>query len=246
MMATIIGVMPQGWQYPEEAQLWMPLRATEKKSPRGQFFLNPVGRLKPGVTLAQANAELAHFSEVAAREHPDINKGSLFRAVPLREEYVRESKGLTLLLMGAVLFVHLIACANVANLLLARGATRSKEFGIRVALGANRSRVVRQLLIESLLIGFAGSAGGLLFAVWGIDLMISMIPVQLPFWLRFDLDFRVFLFAVSTGLLSGLLFGLLPALRVSQPNLTEVLKEGGRTSGGRCARSAHARLARRR
>jgi putative ABC transport system permease protein len=232
MMATIIGVMPQGWQYPEEAQLWMPLRATEKKSPRGQFFLNPIGRLKPGVTLAQANAELAHFSEVAAREHPDINKGSLFRAVPLREEYVRESKGLTLLLMGAVLFVHLIACANVANLLLARGATRSKEFGIRVALGANRSRVVRQLLIESLLIGFTGSAGGLLFAVWGIDLMISMIPVQLPFWLRFDLDFRVFLFAVSTGLLSGLLFGLLPALRVSQPNLTEVLKEGGRTSAG--------------
>ena len=232
MMATIIGVMPQGWQYPEEAQLWMPLRATEKKSPRGQFFLNPVGRLKSGVTLAQANAELAHFSDVAAREHPDINKGSLFRAVPLREEYVRESKGLTLLLMGAVLFVHLIACANVANLLLARGATRSKEFGIRVALGANRSRVVRQLLIESLLIGFTGSAGGLLFAVWGIDLMISMIPVQLPFWLRFDLDFRVFLFAVSTGLLSGLLFGLLPALRVSQPNLTEVLKEGGRTSAG--------------
>ena len=233
MMATIIGVMPQGWQYPEEAQLWMPLRTTEKKSPRGEFSLNSVsGRLKPGVTLAQANAELAHFSEVAAREHPDINKGSLFRAVPLREEYVRESKGLTLLLMGAVLFVHLIACANIANLLLARGATRAKEFGIRVALGANRSRVVRQLLIESLLIGFAGSAGGLLLAVWGIDLMVSMIPVQLPFWLRFDLDYRVFLFAVSTGLLSGLLFGLLPALRVSQPNLTEVLKEGGRTSAG--------------
>ena len=232
MMATIIGVMPKGWRYPESADLWMPLRFDEKKELRGSFFLNPVGRLKRGATLAQANAELAHFAEVQAREHPDIYKGSTFHAVPMREFYARDAKALTLLLMGAVLFVHLIACANVANLLLARGATRTKEFGIRLALGANRSRIVRQLLIESLLIGIAGAAGGLLIAVWGIDLMVSMISVPLPFWLRFDLDLRVFFFAVSAGLISGLLFGLLPALRVSRPNLTEVLKEGGRTTAG--------------
>ena len=232
MMATIIGVMPKGWRYPEDADLWMPLRFDEKKEKRGEFFLNPVGRLKPGVTLAQANAELANFAEVEAREHPDIYSGSSFRAVPMRESFTRNSRTLTLLLMGAVLFVHLIACVNVANLLLARGATRTKEFGIRVALGANRSQIVRQLLIESLLIGFGGAAGGLLIAVWGIDLMCAMISVPLPFWLRFDIDFRVFFFAVSAGLLSGLLFGLLPALRVSRPNLTEVLKEGGRTAAG--------------
>ena len=232
MMATIIGVMPKGWRFPEDADLWMPLRFDEKKEKRGEFFLNPIGRLKPGVTLAQANAELEHFSDIEAREHPDIYEGSSFRAVPLRESVSRNARTLTLLLMGAVLFVHLIACANVANLLLARGATRTKEFGIRIALGANRGRVVRQLLIESLLVGIAGAAGGLLIAVWGIDLMVSLISVPLPFWLRFDLDFRVFFFAVSIGVISGLLFGLLPALRVSRPNLTEVLKEGGRTAAG--------------
>ena len=126
------------------------------------------------------------------RQRPDVNKGSTFRVLPLREVYTRDARTLTLLLMGAVLFVHLIACANVANLLLARGATRAKEFGIRIALGANRRRVVRQLLIESALIGIAGAAGGLIIAVWGIDLMVSMISVPLPFWLHFDLDFRVF------------------------------------------------------
>ena len=232
MVATIIGVMPKGWRYPEEADLWMPLRFDEKKQLRGEFFLTPIGRLKPGVTLAQANAELAQFAETLAREHPDIYKGSSFQAVSMRESFSRDSRTLTLLLMGAVVFVHLIACVNVANLLLARGATRTKEFGIRLALGANRSRIVRQLLIESLLIGIAGAAGGLVVAIWGIDLMVSLISVPLPFWLRFDLDFRVFAFAVGAGLFSGLFFGLLPALRVSRPNLTEVLKEGGRSATG--------------
>lgn len=232
LLATVIGVMPKGWRFPEVAELWMPLRKTNKETARGSFDLEPVGRLKRGVTFAQANAELAHFAALEEQRHPDVYKGSVFRANPLRETYTKDSKGLTLLLMGAVLFVHLIACTNVANLLLARGATRSKEFGIRVALGANRGRVVRQLLIESALLGFVGSAGGLLFAVWGVDLMLSMIPVPLPFWLHFDLDFRVFFFALATGLLSSVFFGLLPALRISRPNLSEVLKEGGRTSGG--------------
>ena len=218
LMATIIGVMPKGWRYPEQADLWMPLRFDEKKDTRGEFFLNPIGRLKPGVTLAQANAELSQFAELEARERPDVNKGSTFRVVPLREVYTRDARTLTLLLMGAVLFVHLIACANVANLLLARGATRAKEFGIRMALGANRRRVVRQLLIESGFIGIAGAAGGLIIAVWGIDLMVSMISVPLPFWLHFDLDVRVFFFAVAAGLISGIFFGLLPALRVSRTN----------------------------
>ncbi len=162
---------------------------------------------------------------------PRFTKGSTLHALPLREQITRDSrKSFTLLLMGAVLFVQLIACANVANLLLVRGAARTKEFGIRVALGAGRGRVVRQLLVESALIGLAGSAGGILFAFWGIDLMLSLIPVQIPFWLHINLDGRVFLFAIATGLLSSLLFGILPSLKVSRPNLTEVLKEGGRSS----------------
>ncbi len=231
-LASVIGVMPKGWRFPEEADLWMPLRKTNKETARGSFDLAPVGRLKKGASFAQANAELAHFAALEEQRHPDVYKGSVFLATPLRESYTKDSRGLTLLLMGAVLFVHLIACTNVANLLLARGATRTKEFGIRVALGANRGRVIRQLLIESALLGLVGSAGGLLFAVWGVDLMISMIPVPLPFWLHFDFDFRVFFFALATGLLSSVFFGLLPALRISRPNLSEVLKEGGRTSGG--------------
>lgn len=234
-LATIIGVMPKGWRYPEKADLWMPLRLSDKDYPRGSFSFNPVGRLKPGVTLAAANAELAHFAALEARAHPKIYEGSTFRAIPLREQFIEDSKWLTLVLMGAVLFVHLIACANVANLLLARGATRTREFGIRTALGATPHRIVRQLLVESAVLGLAGCATGLIVATWGIDLMVSLIPVSLPFWLHFGLDLRVVLFALGTGLVPSLFFGLLPALRVSRPELTEVLKEGGRnaTGGGR-------------
>ena len=128
--------MPKGWRFLEQADLRMPLRFDEKKDTRGEFFLNPIGRLKPGVTLAQANAELSQFAELEARERPDVNKGNTFRVLPSREVYTRDAKDTDVVVMGAVLFVHLIACANVANLLLARGATRAKEFGIRMALGA--------------------------------------------------------------------------------------------------------------
>lgn len=232
LAATVIGVMPKGWRYPEKADMWMPLRTSEKDHPRTDFEFSPIGRLKKGATLAQLNAELALFARSLERAHPDVYKGSVFHALPMREEVTRDSRAITLLLMGAVLFVHLIACANVANLLLARGATRTREFGIRVALGAGRLRLVRQLLVESALIGFIASAAGLLFAVWGIDVMVSLIPVQIPYWVRIDLDYRVVLFAVGTGMISSLLFGLAPALKISRPQLTEVLKEGGRTSAG--------------
>ena len=231
--------MPKGWRFPESADLWMPLRFDEKKETRGQFFLNPIGRLKPGVTLEQANAELAHFAEMEAREHPDVNKGSTVRAVPMREAFSRDAKTLTLLLMGAVLFVHLIACANTLPICCSCLDTANKEFDSRMALGANRSRVVRQLLIESALIGIAGAAGGLIIAVWGIDLMVSMISVPLPFWLRFDLDYRVFFFAVSRGLVFGLLFRWLPPrYAFSRPN-PDGSFEGGRTATGGMRESAY-------
>ncbi|MEY2493823.1 MAG: hypothetical protein QOJ45_315 [Verrucomicrobiota bacterium] len=229
---TIIGVMPKGWRFPEICDLWMPLQLDEKDHGRGNFFLDSIGKVKKGVSIEQARAELEAIAGRIAAAHPDTNSGCSIHVTPFREEMVRNFKTLTLLVMGAVLFVHLIACANVANLLLARGATRGKEIGIRLALGANRRQIVRQLLAESLILGLAGSAAGLLFAVWGLDMMLTGLPNEVPYWIRFDFDWRVFSFALGIGAVSSLLFGLLPALQSSHPHLVDALKEGGRTGGG--------------
>ncbi|MEY2556830.1 MAG: hypothetical protein QOE34_255 [Verrucomicrobiota bacterium] len=229
---TIIGVMPKGWRFPEICDLWVPLQMDEKDHPRGNFFLDCIGKVKKGVSIEQARAEMEAITARIAVAHPDTNSGSSVHVLPFREEAVSNFKTLTLLVMGAVLFVHLIACANVANLLLARGATRAKEIGIRLALGANRIQIVRQLLAESLVIGMAGSALGLLFAVWGVDLMLAALPNDVPYWIRFDFDWRIFSFALGIGGISGVLFGLLPALQASRPHLVDALKEGGRTGAG--------------
>ena len=226
---TIIGVMPKGWRFPEASDLWMPLQMDEKDNPRGNFFLAAFGKLKPGVAVEEARAELEAIATRIAADHPETNAGCTARVKLFREEAVKESKTLTLLLMGAVLFVQLIACANVANLLLARGATRAKEIGIRLALGAGRADIVRQLLLETLLLGLFGSLAGLLFAVWGVDLMMKAIPVEIPYWIQFEFDWRVFTFAIGLGMISSLLFGLFPSLQASHPHLVEVLKEGGRS-----------------
>src|ERR1017187_1384445 len=230
--ATIIGVMPKGWRFPEICDIWMPLQMNEKDYPRGNFFLDCIGKVKKGVTVEQARAEMEAISARIALQHPDTNTGSSVHVKPFREEMVKNFKTLTLLVMGAVLFVHLIACANVANLLLARGATREKEIAIRLTLGASRSQIVRQLLGESLVLGIAGSALGLIFAVWGVDLMLSAIPTEIPYWIRFDFDWRVFLFAIGLGAVSSVFFGLFPALQASRPHLVDVLKEGGRSGVG--------------
>ena len=229
---TIIGVMPKGWRFPEASDLWMPLQMDEKDNPRGNFFLAAFGKLKPGVAVEEARAELEAIATRIAADHPETNAGCTARVKLFREEAVKESKTLTLLLMGAVLFVQLIACANVANLLLARGATRTKEIGIRLALGAGRADIVRQLLFETLLLGLFGSLAGLLFAVWGVDLMMKAIPVEIPYWIQFEFDWRVFTFAIGLGMISSFLFGLFPSLQASHPHLVEVLKEGGRSGAG--------------
>jgi putative ABC transport system permease protein len=229
---TIVGVMPKGWRFPEVCDIWMPLQMDEKDHPRGNFFLDCIGKVKKGVSIEQARAELDAITARIAVQHPETNTGIGVHVTPFREEMVRNFKTLTLLVMGAVLFVHLIACANVANLLLARGATRAKEIGIRLALGASRPQIVRQLLAESIVLGLVGSALGLLLAVWGVDLMVSALPNEVPFWIHFDFDWRVFSFALGIGAVSSLLFGLLPALQASHPRLVDALKEGGRTSSG--------------
>jgi putative ABC transport system permease protein len=229
---TVIGVMPKGWRFPEICDIWMPLQIEEKDNPRGNFFLDCIGKVKKGVSIEQARAELEAITARIAAQHPDTNTGVGAHVTSFREENVRNFKTLTLLVMGAVLFVHLIACANVANLLLARGATRAKEIGIRLALGASRSQIIRQLLAESLVLGMIGSAIGLLFAVWGVDLMLTALPNEVPYWIRFDFDWRVFSFALGIGALSSVLFGLIPALQASSPQLVDALKEGGRTGAG--------------
>jgi putative ABC transport system permease protein len=229
---TIVGVMPKSWRFPEICDIWMPLQMEEKDHPRGNFFLDCIGKVKKGVSIEQAHAELEAITARIAAQHPETNTGVGVHVTPYREEMVKNFKTLTLLVMGAVLFVHLIACANVANLLLARGATRAKEIGIRLALGASRRQIVRQLLAESVALGMAGSALGLLFAVWGVDLMLTALPNDVPYWIRFDFDWRMFLFALGVGAVSSILFGLLPALQASHPHLVDALKEGGRTGAG--------------
>lgn len=229
---TIIGIMPKGWRFPEECDIWMPLQLDEKDNPRANYFLAGVGLLKKGVSIETARAELEAIAGRIAVEHPATNAGVSIRIKTFRDEMVENAKALTLLIMGAVIFVHLIACANVANLLLARAATRTKEVAIRCALGASRGQIIRGLLVESMVLGFAGSVLGLLFAVWGIDLMIRAVPVEMPFWVTFELDWRVFAFALGTGLLSSVAFGLAPALQASKPQLVDSLKEGGRSGAG--------------
>jgi putative ABC transport system permease protein len=229
---TVIGVMPKGWRFPEICDIWMPLQLEEKDNPRGNFFLDCIGKVKKGVSIEQARAELEAITARIAAQHPDTNTGVGVHVTSYREENVRNFKKLTLLVMGAVLFVHLIACANVANLLLARGATRAKEIGIRLALGASRRQIIRQLLAESVVLGMVGSAFGLLFAVWGVDLMLTALPNEVPYWIRFDFDWRVFSFALGIGAVSSVLFGLVPALQASSPQLVDALKEGGRTGAG--------------
>jgi putative ABC transport system permease protein len=229
---TVIGVMPKGWRFPEICDIWMPLQMEEKDHPRGNFFLDCIGKVKKGVSIEQARAELEAITARVAAQHAETNTGVGVHVTSFREENVRNFKTLTLLVMGAVLFVHLIACANVANLLLARGATRAKEIGIRLALGASRRQIIRQLLAESVVLGMVGSALGLLFAVWGVDLMLTALPNEVPYWIHFDFDWRVFSFALGIGAISSVLFGLLPAFQASNPRLIDALKEGGRTGAG--------------
>jgi putative ABC transport system permease protein len=230
--AEVIGIMPPSWRYPDLTDVWTPIRlGDEKLTFRGGYFgFSGRALLKPGVTLASAQAEADAILGALAQEFPQTNAGIGVKLRPIREEAVQETAGFTSLLFGAVMFVFLIACVNVANLLLARAATRSKEFAIRLALGAERSRVVRQLVVESLVLGLLGGIGGLVLGLWGNDAVKAILPIEIPFWLRFDFDLRVFAFVFGLSLIAGLLFGLMPALKTSRPDVINELKEGGRSA----------------
>lgn len=236
---TIVGVMPPAFQFPiqnEPVELWTTVSGDrEGKEPiteeRGAHYMNVIGRLKPGVTKEQAQAEMTTISTRLEQQYPDKNLHRSTRVEPALEALVGTIRPALLILLGAVGCVLLIACANVANLLLARAMTRHKEMAIRSALGASRFRVVRQLLTESVLLSLAGGLLGLMLAVWWSDLLVSLGKKDIPRALQVGLDWRVLGFTLGVSILTGVIFGLVPAIHSAKTQLTETLKEGGRGSG---------------
>ena len=229
---TIVGVMPPGFKFPERAELWVPMALNEKLWTRNDHGLKGIARLKPNVTLGQAQAEMNTIARRIEEQHPVTNEGMSVNVFRLRDRLVGDYRAALLILLGVVGFVLLIACANVANLLLARSSARHQEFALRAALGASRSRIVRQLLTESALLSVLGATLGVLLAVWGKNLLLAAIPGDMPFWMKFDLDLRVLGFTFAISFLTGLIFGVAPALQGSRTDLNEALKEGGRSRGG--------------
>ena len=231
---TIVGVMPEGFGFPENSQLWQPFPddTMTKEGERGSHGWPIYARMKPGVTVQQVQAELDTLGARLEQAHPTTNAGLRFRALLVRDEATRDERLAMQLMMGAVVAVLLIACGNVANLLLARAASRTREIAVRMALGASRGRIIRQVLTESLVLGTLGGAVGLLLTFWETDFVLGFVPVEIPFWIKFDQDWRVFAFALVATIGSSLTFGLIPALQASRPDLAHELKDGARGGTG--------------
>jgi len=236
---TVIGVLPQTFQFAlRPADLWLPYQPTPNQlSRRFMHGTNLIGRLKPGVSANQAQSELSVIASRIEQQFKDSHAGTVATLVPLQEEVVGNVRPILFVLLAAVGFVLLIACANVASLLLTRSLARQKEVAVRSALGASRWRVIRQLLTESLLLSIVGGAAGLLIAYWGTPALVAVLPQSqlnaMPFLKSVQIDRSILLFSFGLSLLTGLIFGLAPALHSSSLDLNEVLKEGGRnTSAG--------------
>ena len=246
---TVIGVMPKGFSYPIDnprgTDAWVPVTLAGDSTfadQRGSHYLRGVGRLKPGVSLAAAGSELRTISERLAEQYPGTNRDRLVNVKDLQESIVTGSRNSLLLLAGAVCCLLLIACANVANLMLARATLRSKEVAVRTAIGASRFVILRQVLTESVLLAVVGGIAGLLLAVWGTDLLLRLAPSALPRVHDITLDWRVLAFTTLITIGTGLLFGFMPAIQLSSSDLNGTLKEGGRSvtgaGGGNRTRSA--------
>ena len=232
---TVIGVMPRSVHLPGYGnwndKVWVPIAFTnEETTERGNHFLDVIARIKPGITLKQAQAEMETIAARLAKEYPRYNTRIGATVTPLHEEVVGDIKPALLILLGAVGFVLLIACANVANLLLARAAVREKEIALRLALGASRSRLTRQFLTESVLLALLGGGFGLLLALAGIRVLKTFIPATISQTQTISIDGKVLVFTALLALLTGIVFGLAPAMHASHSNLNDSLKEGGRDS----------------
>jgi predicted permease len=235
----IIGVMRPGFHHPSDAaELWTPLAIpADLANNRQRRFCRVLARLKPGVTIEQATTEMSALAARIAQDHPDTNANQGVKIVSLRDGQVGDVRPALLLLLGSVGFVLLIACANVANLLLARAAARQREIAIRTALGANRLRLLRQFLTESVLLASIGGALGLLLAIWSTGPMLRMFPnnienLDIPKVEAIPIDWSVLLFTLTASIVTGLLFGIVPALQASKADINLALKESGRTTVG--------------
>lgn len=232
---VVIGVMPAGFALPlnESSEIWTPLVFTpEELTLRNSHYLKVLGRLKPEISMDQASGEMASIAAQLEKDYPKSNEGTGAAVFSLHAEIVGDVRKPLLIFLGAVAFILLIACANVANLMLARASARQREIAVRVALGASRWRLVRQMLIESVLLGLAGGAAGLLLALWGIEFLSAAAQhTNVPRAGSIGLDGRVLLFTFAASIVTGLIFGLAPALQASKPDLNDALKEGGRSAG---------------
>ncbi|HVN03982.1 MAG TPA: ABC transporter permease [Bryobacteraceae bacterium] len=233
----IIGVMPRDFHFPNRgAQLWIPMRFHEHEPDfrdRANNYLNVVARLKPGVSVAQARAEMVMIAGRLEKQYPDENRQTSAAVIPLRDELSQQSRLLLLALSGAALCVLLISCANLANLLMARGLARQKELAVRAAIGAGRERLVRQLITESLVLALLGGAIGLLVAAAAVPLLARLVPASLPIAQNPTIDLRVLFFAGAVSILTGLGFGVFPAIRACRRSDFSALREGARAGGGR-------------
>jgi putative ABC transport system permease protein len=234
---TVIGIMPQGFQFPSRVEMWVPvgqLSGDPDWQQRGNHpGLYGVARLKPGVSLAQAKAEMDMIGANLGKQYNESNAGNGIGVRPLLEIFVGDIRRALWVLFAAVAFVLLIACANIANLLLARAQSRQKEMAIRSAMGAGRWRIARQLLTESVLLALIGGTVGMLIAQWGIRLILYISPDAIPRASEISMDWRVLIFTIGLAFVTGLLFGLVPALQAGVVDVHETLKETGRGTSGR-------------
>ncbi|HEX3249893.1 MAG TPA: ABC transporter permease, partial [Pyrinomonadaceae bacterium] len=235
---TIVGVMPNSVSYPVPGEIYGPLAITPELARNRQsheFYV--VGRLKPGASVQSAQADIDNITARLEQQYRETNTGLGATVFPIVADTVRKYDTGVWVGMGAVAFVLLIACANVANLMLARASGRHREIALRAALGASRWRIIRQLLTESVIVALLGGALGILVAVWGLNALRAANPGDAakfaPGWNHLGLNFPVLAFTIGLSVLSGLVFGLAPALQVSKPNLNESLKEGSRQTSGR-------------
>jgi len=239
---TVIGVMPPGFEYPEQTQIWVNSAVNLSQEPRDNRAWSAIARLNPNVDLKQAQTRVSAINARLDKQFHETNKGWDVSLWTLHERLVREVKPSLLALLGAVGLVLLIACANVANLLLARSAARQKEIAIRAAMGASRTRVLRQMLTESILLSAIGGIAGLILSIWLTDVLMSMLPESAPRFEHIGIDYRVLAFALGVSALTGVLFGIVPALQASKLDVTSALKEGGRSGEGHRRTSARSLL----
>jgi putative ABC transport system permease protein len=229
---TVVGVMPPEFDYPSQAEAWVALPLEPSKQERFNRSMNAIARLKPGASVAQAQAQLDTINQRLGQSYNESNNGWSVKVATLQENLVGEVRLSLLVLLYAVAFVLLIACANIANLLLARATSRQKEIAVRAALGASRLRIIRQLLTESLLVSFIGSALGLVLSLWLTKLLIAVSPANTPRFDEIRPDARLIAFAILLAVVTGLVFGLVPALQASRVDQATALKTGSRGNAG--------------